>query len=257
MPASTIANLKTAKKIGIIVPSSNTAVEVLTISILNSLQANVIPLFTRLSVTTLAADSKTMNQFEPDKLISCAQLLADAGADFIIWNGTSGMFCGATLEDDKKLAKALSDATGVPCSTNTIATVEALDRLGIKDISLAVPYTDAVTAKLVEFFSREGYNVHSALSQKPTPANNLAIAECSAQDISQVVRDSVKPDTKAVLIACTNYPGTAIAADLERELGGVVVLDSIAVSAWFALQSVGITGNRERMQEWGSLLASL
>lgn len=167
------------------------------------------------------------------------------------------MFCGKSLEEDKLMAKKMTDAVGVTCSTNTIATVEALEFLGVRDVSIAVPYTDDVTEKLVQFFEKEEYRVHGAVAQKPTPVSNLDIARCSDEEISQVVRQSVKPETKAVLIACTNYPGTPLSADLEAGLDGVVVLDSIAVSAWYALKMLGIKGQGEQLKYWGSLLASL
>ncbi|EME88412.1 uncharacterized protein MYCFIDRAFT_213282 [Pseudocercospora fijiensis CIRAD86] len=262
MPAPVIAHLATAKRVGFIVPSSNTAVETLTLSILQSLQANIIPLFTRLQVLTLSADAETTSQFTSEKLITAAQLLADAGADHIIWNGTSGMFTGGTLADDRRLAEDMTKAVGVPCSTNTIATIEALEVLGIRDVSIAVPYTDEVTSKVQAFFEKGGFHVHAAVAQKPTPRNNLEIARCSEKDIKAVVRKSLVPDkTKAVLIACTNYPGTAYAADLEleQEQAGneIRVLDSIAVSAWYALREVGIKQTNNSLEVWGHLLNSL
>lgn len=257
MPAPVIANLITAKKIAFIVPSSNTAVETLTLSILQSLQADIIPLFTRLRVTTLSADSKTTSQFEPQKLVAAAQLLADAGADFILWNGTSGMFTGQSLADDRALAEQMSHAVGVPCSTNTIATIEALRSLRINDVSIAVPYVPAVTAKVQEFYQKEGYNVHKAVSMVPSPVNNLEIARTKDVDVINVVRLSVTPKTEAILAACTNWPVTHLAADIEAELRDVVVLDSIAVSAWYALKMVGLQGVGCKLADWGQLLSSL
>lgn len=87
MAPSVIANLATAKKIGFIVPSSNTAVETMTISILATLKANIIPIFTRIRVLTLGTDSASKAQFNEQAFMDAAQLLADAGADAILWNG--------------------------------------------------------------------------------------------------------------------------------------------------------------------------
>lgn len=257
MSPTTIASLSTAQKLAFIVPSTNTAVETLTISILNSLNANIIPLFTRIRVTTLDTTSASRAQFTPEALTSAAQLLADAEPAAIIWNGTSGMFVGGDLNDDKALAKAMTDASGgVPCSTNTIATVAALEAFDVKDISIAVPYTPEMTQKLDDFFSKEGFRVHKALCLDQTPPSNAAIGKCSPESIKDLVRRSVTPETKAVLVACTNFPATALADELEKELG-VLVLDSIAVSAWYGLKLMGIKGTAEKMEGWGSLLCSL
>lgn len=168
------------------------------------------------------------------------------------------MFIGSDLAADKALAQSMTDACGgkIPCSTNTIATIAALEHLDIKDISIAVPYTADVTQKLVDFFSNEGYRVQRALRLDETPPSNKAIGMCSPESIKDLVRRSVTPETKAVLIACTNFPGTPLADELEKELG-VLVLDSITVTAWYGLRMVGVRGTGEKMEGWGKLLCSL
>ncbi|KAF2161780.1 hypothetical protein M409DRAFT_58856 [Zasmidium cellare ATCC 36951] len=257
MAPPTIASLSTAKKLAFIVPSTNTAVETLTISLLHSLQANIIPLFTRTRVLTLGTDSSSTAQFTPAAFTAAAQLLADAAPDAIIWNGTSGMFVGGDVAADKALAKTLTDAcNGISCSTNTLATIAALEYFSIRDISIAVPYTPDVTQRVSDFFTREGYRVHKALRLEETPPTNDAIGKCSAAAIKDLVRRAVTPETKAVLVACTNFPATLLVGELERELG-VVVLDSIAVSAWYGLKLLGVKGTKEKMEGWGRLLCSL
>ncbi|KAK4507428.1 hypothetical protein PRZ48_001163 [Zasmidium cellare] len=258
MPPPTIASLSTAKKLGIIVPSTNTAVETMTISLLASLQANIIPIFTRTRVLTLGADAATQAQFTPSAFITAAQLLADAAPDAIIWNGTSGMFVnGASLAADQALAKTMTDACGgITCTTNTLATIAALEHFDIKDVSIAVPYTPEITQRVNEFFTKSGYTVHNTVRLDETPPTNADIGAVDAETIKDLVRRSVTPQTKAVLVACTNFPATPLADELEKELG-VVVLDSIAVSAWYGLKLLGVKGTGEKMKEWGRLLSSL
>lgn len=257
-PPLTIATLPTARKLAFIVPSTNTAVEALTISLLHSLQANIIPIFTRIRVLTLGTDASSKSQFSTKTLTDAAQLLADAEPDAILWNGTSGMFVGGDLAADRVLAEAMTEACGgeVPCSTNTIATIAALEFFNVKDISIAVPYTPELTGKLDFFFTNEGYHVHRALCMEKTPATNIDIGKCSPESIKDLVRRSVTPETKAVLVACTNFPGTPLADELEKELG-VLVLDSIAVTAWYGLRLMGIKGKGAKMEGWGRLLCSL
>ena len=87
-----LPDLSTCKKLGFIVPSSNTAVEPITQAIFQSLNSNVICIFTRIQVKTTGTDAKSASQFTTDTFVDAARLLADAEPDCIIWNGTSGMF---------------------------------------------------------------------------------------------------------------------------------------------------------------------
>lgn len=252
-------SLSTSQKLGFIVPSSNTAVESLTSSILQSLP-DIIPIFTRIRVLTLGTDPSSLAQFSnPETFTTAAELLADAQPDAILWNGTSGMFTGGTLETDEKLAKAMTEGSKTPCSTTTLAYISALRYLEIKDISIAVPYTPELTERVASFFSKEGFAVHKAACMETTPPSNNDIARTPAVEMKAVIRESVVPGkTKAVLVACTNWPAAPLVAELEEELG-VYVLDSVAVTVWEGLRMAGLDGQlkvNEQMKPWGKLLSS-
>ena len=134
--ASRIPDLRTCKKVGFIVPSSNSVVEPTCNAIVHDLNSasneenQIVCLYTRIRVKTVGTDSSSTSQFSTETLVQAAQLLADAECDAILWNGTSGMWVGTGLAEDEKLAQAMTDATGVPCSTTTIATVTALREKG-------------------------------------------------------------------------------------------------------------------------------
>jgi maleate isomerase len=204
----------------------------------------------------VGTDSTSLAQFNHDAFIEAAQLLADAECSAILWNGTSGMFVG-DLDADRSVAKAMSDATGgIPCSTNTIATVAALEFFEIQDVGIAVPYTPELTAKVREFFSGQNFRVHAAVRMDITPAPNREIAKCSNEEIESVVRKAAVPEAKAILVACTNWPATLLVSRLEDELD-TIILDSIAVTLWEGLRIVGYTGKDEDLRQWGRLFAHL
>lgn len=85
-----LPELITCKKVGFIVPSSNTAVEPITNAIFQSVNANITSLFTRIQVTTVGIDKKDTSRFSTQTIVEAARLLADARPDAILWNGTSG-----------------------------------------------------------------------------------------------------------------------------------------------------------------------
>ena len=246
-----LPNLATCKKLGFIVPSSNPAVEPITTAIVQAACSNIVCLFTRIKVKTVGTDAKSTSQFSTETMVEAARLLADAEVDAILWNGTSGMWVGTDLETDRKFAQTMQDATNIPCSTTTIATVEALEKLDVKKLSLAVPYTASLTAKLVDFYTGCRYEVVSAERLEKTPGSNLEIAKSSMEDIEAVIRRSQKPETEAIIVACTNWPATGLVEKLEKQLG-VVIVDSIGVTAWAALCMID---HKESVSGWGRLLA--
>ena len=252
----TLPDLASCKKIGFIVPSSNTAVEPITQAIIQSLNSNIICIFTRIEVKTVGTDANSTNQFLTETMVAAARLLADAQPDAIVWNGTSGMWVGSGLEADKQLAKAMEDATGVPCSTTTLATIEALTLFDVKTIGIAVPYNEAL-AKKVEGFFKSNYAVSATLFLEPAPASNLEIAKSRPEDISSLIKDAAtrgqsigaaKPRT--IIVACTNWPAAGLVEELEQELD-VIILDSIVVSVWMGLRMADLQGP---VPGWGRLM---
>ncbi|KAH9826678.1 GAF domain-containing protein, partial [Teratosphaeria destructans] len=227
----------------LIVPSSNTAVEPISQAIVRSLNSNIICIFTRIHVNTVGPDPKATAQFSIETMVAAARLLADAHPDAILWDGTSGMWTGADLDADRELARAMQDATGVPCSTTTLATIEALRLLDIKRLGVAVPYTEALMDKVQDFFGNCGYGWHvsSAKRLDPVPSSNIVIAKCRFADIRDVIERCAHQDSEAVVVACTNWPAAGLVGELE-EATGMLIVDSIIVTVWQGFRMVRYEG---------------
>ncbi|KAK4540788.1 hypothetical protein LTR36_008865 [Oleoguttula mirabilis] len=247
-----LPDLATCKKVGFIVPSSNTAVEPITQAIFQSLNSNIICIFTRIQVKTVGTDANSTSQFSTEAMVAAARLLADAEPDAIVWNGTSGMWVGTGIEADKQLAKAMQDATGIPCSTTTLATVEALQVCKTETIGIAVPYNQALTDMVTKFFTGLGYKVSNSARLEATPASNLEIAKSSAGDMRDVIKDAASGgEVKAVVVGCTNWPAAGLVEELEKAMD-VVVVDSVIVTVWTGLRMAGYRG---AVSGWGQLMA--
>ena len=247
---SSYPDLAACRKVGFIVPSSNTAVEPITQAIFQSLNSDIICVFTRIQVKTVGIDAKSTSQFSTETMVEAARLLADAEPDCILWNGTSGMWVGTGLDADRELAQAMQDATGIPCSTTTIATEEALQFLSAQRISIAVPYPKALTAKVVEFYTGCGYEVANAERLDKSPASNLEIARSSLEDVKDVILRCGSSGCDAIIVACTNWPAAFLVDKLEEELE-MPVVDSIIVTTWWALRMIGF---KAVTNGWGRLL---
>ena len=79
--------------IGMLTPSSNTALEPITTMMLAGLP-EVSAHFGRFRVTQIALSDNALKQFDDANILAAAELLNDAELDVIAWNGTSSGWLG-------------------------------------------------------------------------------------------------------------------------------------------------------------------
>lgn len=243
-----LASLKDLKKVGFITPSSNTALEPMTMAMTDQISARISTHFSRVPVKTLTLDSKDVNQFQTQKMVDAAALLSDGGMDAILWNGTSGSWTGKGFEADVRLCEEIGRATGVPASTSSLAQVDVLKHYGIKRFALAVPYVEEPTRKIVETYGNQGFTVVNAARLDQT--ENVVIGNTPFARIKQLLRDADSPEAECIVVACTNLPATVVLGEMEAELGKPI-FDSIAVTLWKALKMTSID---VPLHGWGKLL---
>jgi maleate isomerase len=230
-------------RIGMITPSSNTCVEPLTYRILAGVE-DVTVHFSRIPVTTITLDASA--QFAAEPMLHAARLLGDARVDVLVWNGTSGSWLGAGHDEER--VRLLREATGIPATTTTLAMAEAFAQLGVQRLGLVTPYTGDVVDRMAEQYAARGVTVvaerHSGLS------DNDAFARIPGADLEELVCGAAR-NVDAVAVVCTNLAAAPLVSGLEAELG-VPVLDSVAVTLWWALRMSGRDGP---VEGWGALLA--
>lgn len=154
------------------------------------------------------------------------------------------------MADDEALAESMSKATGVKCSTNTIATVEALRFLGVRRMSIAVPYPEALAMKCKDFLEGVGVRVQKVERMKVTPGTNAEIARTGLEEIREIVERALDGESQAVVVACTNWPAAGIVDNVEMKTGKVVI-DSIIVTAWWGLRMLNLDFD---LEGWGRLM---
>lgn len=234
-------------KIGHITPSSNTVLEPLTGLISRAVDDRVSHHFTRLKVEAISLEQRHTEQFAPQAMLAAADLLNDAAVDAIVWNGTSGAWNG--VDADREICALISERTGVPSSTSTLAQLEVMARCGFERCGLAVPYTDDVTARITEVYSGAGVQIVAVANAGVSGNREMALV--SEDKLRTLLREADSPDADCILLICTGVAGAQLVADAEQELGKPI-FDSVAVTLWKALAMVGI---EPRLQGWGRLLA--
>lgn len=240
--------LKGLKKVGFITPSSNAALEPLTSLMMHQISDKAAAYFSRVQVRTLTLDANDVNQFDIKKMNEAASLLSDAGVDLILWNGTSGAWTGKGFEADRELCAAITQATGVPASTSSLAQLEVLERYGIKKFALATPYVEDTARQMARTYQGAGYDIVS--EARLNIAENKIIGGTPFDQIKQLLRDADSPEAECIVVGCTNLAAAIVIDEMEHELGKPI-FDSVAVTLWQALQLAQISNP---LHGWGKLL---
>ncbi|MDT9689027.1 aspartate/glutamate racemase family protein [Streptomyces sp. P9(2023)] len=234
-------------RIGMLTPSSNTCLEPVTYRLLTE-ERDVTAHFARVPVTRIALDGGSDAQFDPAPMVAAARQLADAAVDVLVWNGTSGSWLG--VERDRTLCAALTEATGIPATTSTLALLGACAAYGVTRLGLAVPYTADVAERIVTTYAAEG--LECVLAEPFGVSDNEAFARIPEAEVARQIEEAAAGSVHAVAVVCTNVYGAGAAAGLEEALG-VPVFDSVAATLW---QALDLAGAHPALGAHGDLLRS-
>jgi maleate isomerase len=233
------------KRLGMITPSSNSILEPVTSAMMAHI-ADVTAHFSRFRVTEIGLDAAALGQFDVSVMLPAAELLADAKVDAIAWNGTSASWLG--IDRDKRLCAAITDRTGVPATTSTLACIDAIRALGAKHVGLVTPYTDDVQRRIGEVWERAGIACHA--ERHLGLRDNFSFGEVPPATIAAMINAVAVDGADAVIVLCTNLDGAGLAASLESELD-IAVLDSVAVTLW---RTMALAGADPRiLSGWGRI----
>ncbi|GII66687.1 Asp/Glu/hydantoin racemase [Sphaerisporangium krabiense] len=236
----------TARRIGMITPSSNTVVEPVTGELLGARQ-DVSVHFTRLRVTSISLDPADTRQFGQDSFVEASRLLGDARVDVVAWNGTSGSWLGP--DRDERLCRAMAQAAGTPATTSTLAILTALRTRAVRRLGLLTPYTPDVGAAIAANYAGQGFPVHAARHVGLT--TNYDFALVTAAQLDDAFDGLAAAGCDAVAVVCTNVRAAHLAAGWESRTG-VLVVDSVAATLWHAL---ALAGDTAPITGYGGLLA--
>jgi maleate isomerase len=241
--------MKDSRRIGMLTPSSNSVLEPLTARMLADVPG-VTAHFQRFRVVEISTSEAALAQFDFAPLLEAALLLADARVHAICWNGTSGGWLG--LDIDRELCRRITEATGIPATTSTLALLEILERTRVKRLAWATPYLDEIQARILATFAAAGFPHHAERHLKDP--GNFSFSEIGEDRIERMVRELATAGADAITIFCTNLRGMPLVERLEAELG-VPIYDTVATALWKALMLVGV--DPAVVTGWGRLFREL
>jgi maleate isomerase len=234
-------------RLGVLTPSSNTALEPLTSAI-----AAAIPgcsaHFSRFKVTEIGLSDQALGQFDDSKILAAAELLADAKVDVIGWSGTSSGWLG--FDADRRLVERIRERTGIPATTAVLALNELLALRGIARLALVTPYTADVQQRIIDNYRRLGIEVVAERHLGIRVNHDFALVE--ADTLRALMREVAQAQPQAITTFCTNLHAAALAEPVEAELG-IPLLDTVSTTVWGQLRAAG--ADPSVLRGWGQLFA--
>jgi maleate isomerase len=238
-------NMTRPLRLGVLTPSSNTALEPLTSALAAAVPACSAH-FSRFRVTEISLSQAALGQFDDSKILAAAELLADAKVDVIGWSGTAAGWRG--FDTDRVLVQRIRERTGIVATTAVLALNELLTLGGITRLALVTPYTADVQERIVENYRRIGVEVVAERHLGISHNHDFALVE--PQQLLELMRDDAAARPQAITTYCTNLRAAALAERVEVELG-IPLLDTVSTTVWGQLRAAG--ADAAQVRGWGRL----
>lgn len=232
-------------RLGVLTPSSNTALEPLTQRIANALPGCSAH-FSRFKVTEIALSEQALGQFDDSKILAAAELLADAQVDVIGWSGTSSGWLG--FDADRRLAERITQRTGIVATTAVLALNELLALRGITTLGLVTPYTTDVQQRIVANYRALGIEVVAERHLGIRVNHDFALVPPAQLEAAMHEVAAHRPG--AITTFCTNLHAAPLADGFEAATG-IPLLDTVSTTVWGMLRAAG--GQPAGIGGWGQL----
>ena len=232
------------KRIGLLVPSSNSTVEV---EFYRALPQDVSLHVGRLPITQVDPES-IAGMVDP--IDAESRKLASADVDVIVLGAAAPSFLKG-MGYDREMSARITKASGKPATTASTALLQSLAALNITKIALGTAYTQKVTDIAIAFLRANGIEV--VKSECLGLVDNLEIGRLDVDTALALGRRIACADAQAIAFLCTNWQSMAILDQLERDTD-LPVLSSTQFSVWAALKTIGYAG---RIDGYGRLLRDM
>jgi maleate isomerase len=231
------------KRIGLMVPSSNTTVEP---EFYRALPRGVTLHTARLYLTRIAPEAilQMVQEMETQ-----AKLLASADVDVIVLGATAPSFLKG-LGYDRELIQKIETATGKKATTTTTALIEALRHVGARRVVLGSAYDEKVNGIAKAFLEASGIEVLGV--EGLGLVDNLVVGRLGHETAYDLAVKVNRPEADTIALSCTNWQTMDAIERIEHDTGKPVVSTTQA-TIWAALRAIGYN---EAIGGYGRLLRS-
>jgi maleate isomerase len=217
-----IDSMADSKRVGLIIPSSNTTLEV---DFYRSFKRDVTIHTTRmyLEVVTRANERRMIKEDLPQAV----DLLKTACPDLIVFGCTSGGALGG-LRHDQKIASEIEKRANVKCITVLSSVIDLLKRMGCRRIGVMTPYITQVNEDIRTSLLEAGFRVSFIRGMEIV--KNAEVGRITPQEICRFARAALPPSRTAEVLffSCTNWRAFEARPRLKRLFGLPIVTSSQA-----------------------------
>jgi len=228
---------------GVLIPSTNTTVEIECRLLPVSYQAHIGRLMT----------SAPGRPFSPsrDEDIDCqAQLLGTAKVELVILAQTSASLFADDY--DEMVTRRMSAGARVPAITSAQAVGRAVRALGARRIAVVSPYSEAVNERTARYFQSK-HGLETVALEGFGATDSYAIGQLGPENAREAFARIDRPEIEVFVVPGGNFPTMTSIAAWEQEFNKPVVTTNQA-SFWAMLRAFDA---REGVPGFGRLLAEL
>ncbi len=221
---SSSSNLKlVGKRVGLIVPSTNTVMEP---DLYRNLPSGTTVHTSRMLLegsVTIEAEELMLDVY----LAESARQIGTLQPDVVVFGCTSaGALRGPAYEQE--LAGEISKATGAPTITIMGAVVDELRRLGVKSVAVLTPYSEEINDTIKDSLETTGFTVPYINGMDVKGAFNIAAV--TPEEIVDYVQEQLKGvDSDCLFVSCANLKSMDVLNDIREVAGRPVVTSNQAV----------------------------
>ena len=214
---------KTGKRVGLIVPSTNTVMEP---DLYRHLPNNVTVHTSRMLLegsVTVETEELMLDVYLPE----CARQIGTLQPDVVVFGCTSaGALRGPAYEQE--LAEEISRATGAPTVTIMGAVVEELRRLEFNSVAVLTPYSEEINDTIKDSLEASGFTVPYINGMDVRGAFNIAAV--TPAEIISYTREQLKGvESDCLFVSCANLRSVEVLGELEAVAGRPVLTSNQAV----------------------------
>ena len=191
--------------------------------------------------------NETLAKMSDDITNVTKDILPDQKIDCIAYGCTSGTVAAGydTIKSKVNLAKPEAKVT-----TPITAAVKAINKLGIKKISIFTPYTKTINDSVVKYFKDQNIIINSLTYFDID--SDLDIGKVDENYLFDVLSKIDLEDSDALFVSCTALPVLSIIDKLEKKINKTV-LSSNQTLIWDSLNQINY---QKKIEGFGKLFNS-
>jgi len=222
------------KRLGLLIPSSNTTMEY---EFSRWLPSSVTMHTSRMPIAAEVTEESLIEMAGAS--VDSARLLADCRVDLILYGCTSGSFVKGKGFDEK-VEEDIGRATGIPAISTSGCVLDALKHTEARRVAVYTPYIDEINQRARVFLQDNGFEVTALYGLGLI--DNIAVGQIDPAGVFKMVFENDRHGASVAFISCTNLRTFEVITPLSKVLG-IPVITSNQASLWGALRALGWEGS--------------